>query len=188
MRTTSNQHDLLDPLTGFYEADGKSPPEMASVTGSDVPQPYRRLLVHDSDMTPTLEEYFRSSLALKLLRFECGPTVCRREVALMADDGERVAAFGAIRIHLGPLPEAARGAVCRGRQPLGAILRDHEVPHDSLPDAYFRVVADELLAGVLAARVGQILWGRRNELTSDRGERIARVIEVLPPRLTDDHG
>lgn len=179
----SSSREQLDPLAGFYEADGTAPPVMSMVSGSAVPQPYRRLLVHDCDMTPTLEEYFRSGLALELLHFECGEDECRREVLLRTTTADDVAAFGAIRISLSPLPEPAQRMVCEGRVPLGAILREFEVPHGSRPDAYFRVGADDLLCEKLGATMGQALWGRRNELTTDRGERIARVIEILPPGL-----
>ena len=45
--------NLLDPLDRFYLASGVPVPEAAKIEAECIPEPYRSLLVHDNDMTPT---------------------------------------------------------------------------------------------------------------------------------------
>ena len=45
----------LYPLDAFYAASGLPAPTFTMIDGGDMPQPYRKLLVHDDGMTPTLE-------------------------------------------------------------------------------------------------------------------------------------
>jgi hypothetical protein len=47
----------IDPLTFFYLRAGTPELKYESVVGEEMPEPYRSLLVHDDDMTPTLERY-----------------------------------------------------------------------------------------------------------------------------------
>ena len=43
--------NLFFPLNLFYEQLGLPLPVIEQVSGAEVPEPYRRLLVHDDDMT-----------------------------------------------------------------------------------------------------------------------------------------
>ena len=51
--------NLIYPLSEFYEQSGLSLPSVARVEGQDIPARYRSLLVHEHDMTPTLEDAYR---------------------------------------------------------------------------------------------------------------------------------
>ncbi len=187
MATTHRQDgELIYPLNVFYFERGMDVPYLEVIDAERVPEPYRRLLVHDRDMTPTLEAHWGSPLHLHRIRSEQSDGVCLREVLLLTGDG-RKAEFGAIRIRLEPLPAEARLMVLEGRVPLGSILHRCDVAHRSRPSAYFRVAADGLMSENLGVEVGCVLYGRRNELSTTEGELIAQVIEVLPPELSDDH-
>src|SRR5689334_20543234 len=58
---------LLYPLDEFYARAGLIVPKVARIQGEEVPEPYRQLLVHDFDMTPTLERYHRERLHLRVI-------------------------------------------------------------------------------------------------------------------------
>jgi len=45
------------PLDEFYARAGLPMPSLQELTGKEVPEPYRSLLVHENDMTPTLEQF-----------------------------------------------------------------------------------------------------------------------------------
>ena len=49
------------PLDAFYEQRGEHLPVIGRVEPSSMPEPYRSLLVHDNDMTPTLRKSGRTS-------------------------------------------------------------------------------------------------------------------------------
>src|SRR6266404_2816907 len=51
--------NLLYPLNEFYEQAGLPLPPAVQVAAREVPEPYRSLLVHEREMTPTLEVAYR---------------------------------------------------------------------------------------------------------------------------------
>ena len=55
------------PLSDFY-AHAKLPmPRIEMIPGDAVPEPYRSLLVHKNDMTPTLETFHNSRIHLDIV-------------------------------------------------------------------------------------------------------------------------
>lgn len=177
---------LLYPLDEFYRQDGRPLPPVERVRGDEVPEPYHHLLVHDRDMTPTLEAFHGGRIHLRLLgrRVEAG--ALWREVVLTLDRSERPVEFGAIVIYLDRFPPAAREAILEGHTPLGTILAQHRIAHDSAPRAFVRVRADGLISAALAAEEGATLYGRRNVLATPDGEILADILEILPPG-DEDH-
>ena len=58
--------NLLYPLNEFYEQSGLPLPPAVQVAAGDVPEPYRSLLIHTREMTPTLEAAYGRSIGLPL--------------------------------------------------------------------------------------------------------------------------
>src|SRR3954467_137358 len=100
----------LNALAEFYAAARVKAPKLLPVNGVDIPQPYRALLVHDGDMTPTLENFHRGSLHLQVLRTRCEGDKYSREVVLRVDGSEKPVEFGAIEIDLSIFTPDARRA------------------------------------------------------------------------------
>ena len=59
--------EAIFPLNEFYARAGKPLPAFEAIPGADLPEPYRKLLFHDRDMTPTLEDYHRSDIHIEVL-------------------------------------------------------------------------------------------------------------------------
>lgn len=172
---------LIYPLDEFYERSGLPLPAIDFVAGHDVPEPYRSLLVHARDMTPTLENAYGRNIQLHVLQRSVVDQVLSREVVLAPEGTEKPAAFGVIKIHLEDLPEPVRQQILDGKRPLGAVLRDEAIEHVSHPDQYIRVVADPLILRALHLSTPCVLYGRRNTLTGAGGRTLAQVVEILPP-------
>lgn len=172
---------LLYPLDAFYAALGREIPEVRAIPGEEMPEPYRGLLVHSRDMTPTLEAFHGERIHLRTLERREEPDCFCRLVVLTTDDTGRPVEFGAIAIHLEPFPPAAQELIRGCRCPLGTILADCEIPHASSPRAYIEVTPDTLMREVLAVPESGPLYGRRNVLSTPDGRVIADVLEILPP-------
>ena len=172
---------LIYPLNEFYEQLGLPLPVVMLVNGWDMPEPYRSLLVHNRDMTPTLERAHDQSIQLRVLRRALTGDLLTRQVVLVAEGGQVPVAFGAIKIHLEHFPDAARPLVLGGKQPLGAILRSQGIAHAGRPDVYLQVDADALIHDALGLAEPATLYGRRNALIDAGGRTLAQVIEILPP-------
>ena len=173
--------NLIYPLSEFYEQAGLSLPSVARVEGQDIPAPYRSLLVHEHDMTPTLEDAYRRSIQLRVLQYQRRDNVVSRQVALVVEGNEKPVAFGAIKIHLEHFPPRARRLVLERKQPLGTILRTQGVEHGSHPDAFVRVNSDAVINRALQLSGSYQLFGRRNVILDSEQRILAQVVEILPP-------
>jgi chorismate-pyruvate lyase len=177
---------MLHPLSDFYSDAGTALPDLEPIDGSQMPQPYRRLLVHAADMTPTLETFCGDRIHLKRLKVRRAGDELHREVALVTDRDEKPMEFGAIRIHLDRFSDEATAAILEGRIPLGTILHQYAIDHHSKPRAFFSLAADPLIASALGVAVGSRLYGRHNVLYNSAEQPLAEVVEILP--LLDTRG
>ncbi|MEM9281400.1 MAG: hypothetical protein AAGA96_06205 [Verrucomicrobiota bacterium] len=172
-------HRLL-PFHFFYERSGVELPDFTFLEGAEVPYPYRSLLVHENDMTPTLAAFHHSKLYLEVHEHESSEDIVMRLVTLHAAASDVPVEFGAIAIQLGGLPDAVKQEVREGSLPLGGLLGDHEVEHRGSPSAYFSVPADALIAQSLDQPAGELLYGRCNQLLDRDGMVFADIVEILP--------
>ena len=171
---------LLYPLCEFYADAGRPLPEAVQVAGEEVPEPYRQLLVHAHDMTPTLEGFHRERIHLRPLERRLAGDTMRRQVVLTLNGSLKPVEYGAIAIHCQHFPEAARILIVESRCPLGTILADYQIEHLSRPQAFFRVTADDFMHEALGLAGYPVLYGRRNVLLTPDGRVLADVLEILP--------
>ena len=172
---------LLFPLDAFYAQAGLALPLVHPIQGEEVPQPYQQLLVHDSDMTPTLEAFHGERIHLRMLARWLDGDSYSRQVVLTLNGSARPVEFGAIVIHLEHFPLAAREEVLEGRRPLGTILHDHRIAHQSRPLSFIRVTSDRIMNEALHLPEPRALYGRRNIIRGGDGNELANIIEILPP-------
>jgi chorismate-pyruvate lyase len=172
---------MTRPLDYFYARAGLVLPEFQVLTGAEVPQPFQRLLVHEHDMTPTLEEFYGDEIQLRVLgRRRRGREYWREVVLLLRGSGQAVE-FGANRVILDRFPEAARRAILEEGAPLGHIMRDHRVAHTCQPNAFLRMQTDSLMGSTLQLRGSAEVYGRHNRLYGMDGLMLSEVVEILRP-------
>ena len=168
------------PLDDFYANAGLTLPRIEVVPGESVPEPYRHLLVHDGDMTPTLERFYDATIHLEVMRREQRGKFYFREVVLLTDDLEERVEFGAIKIFLELFPKAARNDILAERLPLGNILAKYKIEHTSRPKGFLRIQSDQYINRGLGLTGRQVLYGRRNTLSTPEGRPLAEIVEILP--------
>ncbi len=168
-------------LDRFHDPTSLAGPALKELKGPQVPQPYRGLLVHSSDMTSTLASFYGETPHLRVLGRERRGDSYKREVVLSVTAGERPVEYGVIRICLDRLPPAARRLVLQEERPLGDILNKEAIAYLSWPQAFFRIKADARAGTALGLRRPRFLYGRRNVLLDGTRRLLAEVIEVLAP-------
>lgn len=169
------------PLDEFYAQAGLIMPPLQRIDGEAVPMPYKRLLVHQDDMTPTLEGFHQAGIHLQVLSSRHAGDEYFREVVLLLDGSNKPVEFGAIKINLDRFPARARQQILEEHLPLGHILQEYTIKHDSRPKAYFRVASDKLINRALKLSGAHILFGRRNTHFDPKGHSMAEIVEILPP-------
>jgi hypothetical protein len=138
----ASELDLLYPLSEFYEQSGLLLPHVLCLADQEVPDPYRRLLVHDRDMTPTLEAAYGRKMHLRVLSYTQQGNIFSRHIVLVPEGGADPVLFAAIKIYLDYFPAPAREMVIARVLPFGTILADQKIEHFSRPDAYLQIMAD----------------------------------------------
>ncbi len=166
------------PFSELYDLSGMDAPKLEFIPGQQIPLPQKDLLVHQWDMTSTLENFCRQRIHVKPLQILKKGTDYLRQVVLECDN-EHPVLFGAIRINLALLPEDIQDIILGNREPLGGILNKNNIPYASRPKAFFRVNSDSLMDEVLNIHSSSQLFGRVNQLITPNDEILVDVVEVL---------
>lgn len=174
---------LLHPLDVFYREAGRRLPWHEGVAPEAMPEPYRRLLVHNRDMTSTLELHHGGRIHLRVLSLGHDNQTLRREVVLCRDRDGAPVEFGATLAWLGEFDEPWRSEIVASRRPLGGILNASGKAYISRPSAFLRLRPDEYLRESLGLAGSPDLYGRQNTLRTMEGRVIASILEILPPEV-----
>ena len=167
------------PLEKFYNRAGMALPDIEIIAGQAMPQPYKSLLVHERDMTSTLERFHGALCHVRALQYSEEEEYARL-VVLELDGSRQPIEFGAIIIHLAAFSSHAQQLILARDHPLGTILHEEHIGFVSSPQAFFRVVSDELISEALQQKTGEVLFGRCNRLASPSGTALAEIVEILP--------
>ncbi len=172
---------LMWPLNLFYAYYKRDMPEITPLFDWHMPEPYKQLLVHECNMTPTLEAFYTSRIHIERLNVVPDKQECSREVVLHLDTDKRPVEYGASRIFLNNLPQEAVDQICEGHMPLGTILNQNNCEHTVELSGFFKVKPTSFFSNVFLSTHGTALYGRRNTLVAPDGKPIAEVCEILPP-------
>ncbi len=168
------------PLSEFYKRAQRPLPRLDVIEGHQMPEPFRSLLVHQGDMTPTLEQHYGSDIHLRVLHRERKGSIYVREVVLHLDRDGRAVEYGANRIDLDLFAPELKELILAERIPLGHLLHEYRVPHTSRPTAYLRLQTDSFMAQALGIEEGEVVYGRKNTLWSPSHQAISEIVELLP--------
>lgn len=170
---------VLFPLDAVYRRVGIEVPRVRLVKPHDIPFPYCTLLVHDNDMTLTLERHFGGPLVVRPLSTDLTRHWFTRRVLLSQSYSGKPVEMGAIRIDLHAFRPKTRKTILANRVPLGRLLRDDGVDFRSRPRAFFSLTPNTEMQGVFWMREPRTLYGRRTEIYVDEAK-IGDIVEILP--------
>jgi chorismate-pyruvate lyase len=171
----------LFPLDAFYMRERVALPRIETIPGELVPEPFRSLLVHDNDMTPTLEAHYASEIHIEVWGRARRGDAYFREVVLRLDRDQRPVEFGANKVNLALFEPEIRRLILDEYLPLGHILKMRRVPHQGHPLAYLRIASDSLMNRAFRLAGNHVLYGRRNTIRNPAGQALSEIVEILPP-------
>ncbi len=170
---------LLYPLDHAYRRAGVAVPAAVPVSPSEIPLPFRTLLVHERQMTPTLEAHW-GPLVLRVLWTAKEGTSYFRRVLLAHEHSGRPVEMGAIRIDLNAFAPAIRTRILRNNIPFGRLLRESGVEYVSRPQVFLSITPNSELMGVFWMREPRALFGRRTDVLINR-RKVGDIVEILAP-------
>jgi chorismate-pyruvate lyase len=179
---TSN--NFIYPLSEFYTHAKLPLPDIEQVPGDAVPEPFKSLLVHHNDMTPTLEAFHKSDIYLEIVSRERRGEFYFREVVLRLNSSDQPVEFGANKVYIGRFPDEARDLILQEQVPLGRILKDCGIKHRTEAKAFLRVTADELIGSKFDLKQSITLYGRKAVICDLQGRPLSEIVEILPPVLS----
>jgi chorismate-pyruvate lyase len=172
---------LLWPMNLLAANCGRSLPPFTPLLEQQIPEPFRTLLAHHHNMTPTLEDYYGDTIHIERLSVLPQGNERSREVALKLDTNEQVVEYGASRIFVHALPQPAVELVQAEKVPLGTILHRCDCQHTVELFGFFKIPSIPFFQTVFPGLNGSPLYGRRNALVARDGTPLAEVCEILPP-------
>jgi hypothetical protein len=178
-RRASSQNGILYPLDYVYSLTGIVPPKVKRTAPERLPQPYRRLLAHQNDMTLTLEQHFGGRVVIRALSTYTSGAWYFRRVLLVQEYSGRPVEMGAIRIRLDAFTARVRGQILGNVIPLGRILRDGGVDYESRPQCFLEVTPNSEMMGMFWMREPRTLYGRRTEMAVG-STKVGDIVEILP--------
>jgi len=116
--------------------DAAAQPAAAEIAAGELPQPYRRLLVHNHHMTVTVEDFHGGAVDVKVMACRRSGDEYARKILLALHESGKIVQFGLVRIDLGVCPEPVRRAIVEGKTPLGRILIEHDMLRRIEPTAF----------------------------------------------------
>jgi chorismate-pyruvate lyase len=168
-------------LANLYALFPASPlPEVQAIAGAEVPEPYRRLLVHTQHMTVTVEQFYGELVNVDVDSSTQVGSQYARKIYLRLQHSLAVVQFGIVAIYLDCLAPQVRAEILAGQTPLGRVLIQHNVMREVQSAGYFRVVLNQELAERMNVAPGTISYGRLGIITTD-GHPAIRVAEILTP-------
>jgi len=179
--TVITENELLYPLTLFWQSGGHALPAYEVLDGAAVPEPYRRLLVHNGDMTSRLEAFWSGEIVLEVLHREHTPDAYRREVVLHIEETDLPVEYGAIEIDLSAFDGELRRLILEQHLPLGGLLNRFKIRYRSEPKGFIKLGPDAVMQRVFRVPEAREFYGRCNVLLGDDDRALARIVEVLRP-------
>lgn len=155
-----NPQDELRALTELFP---EAEPLIASaehVPSALVPEPYKRMLVHDQHMTVTMEAQYGGSVDVRILERRTDGDIYSRKILLLLSGSDRVVQFGIVRFDLQYVTAAVRADILRAQAPLGRVLIEHNVLRHIDLGAVLKITAGPALARYLQMPLGGETYGR----------------------------
>jgi len=175
-----NPHDELQSLIDLFPDREPLLLDAEHVPSETLPQPYRRMLVHNQHMTVAMESYHGCPVAVRILDQRHDGDFYHRKIVLLKSGTETVVQFGLVRFDLSYVTQAVREEILGGQKPLGRVLIEHNVLRHIDLGAVLRIVAGPSLARTLHMPTGGITFGRLATIFCNRRPAVD-LLEITAP-------
>jgi hypothetical protein len=150
------------------------------VPAAEVPQPYRKLLVHEHHMTVTVEAHHGSLVAVRVLQHSLVGDIYARKILLALHSTGQIVQFGLVRVHLQYCSDKVRQGILARKTPLGRILIQNNVLRRIEPTAFWRVTPGPKMVEWFDLNRPEPTYGRLAMIHCDEQPAI-ELLEIVAP-------
>ena len=158
--------------------------QLAEISGDEMPEPYRELLVHSHHMTVTMEAFHQDTVTLKVCGENRVGDQYARVILLSLESTGQVVQFGIMRFDLSICNRDTRDEILDGTTPLGRILIQKNIMRRIVPETFLKIVAGESLATYFDCALSQEVYGRLAVIECN-GQPAVELLEVSASVDTD---
>jgi chorismate-pyruvate lyase len=151
-----------------------------SISGQQVPAPYRKLLDHHSHMTVAVESHYQSPVDVRIVQTTKDDTWYSREILLESRASGLVVQYGIVRLRYGLLAEPVWREIEGGLKPLGRVLIEHGVLRQVELVGLWKVECGPVLGSHFEVAAGAITYGRTARIFCD-AEPAIELLEIVRP-------
>ena len=155
-------------------------PRAEEIDGHSMPEPYKKLLVHEHHMTVTVEAHHGKPVYLRVLRRHREGSWYARKILLLPVGTLQVVQFGIMRINLDLLDRKVRLKILEENTPLGRVLIKHNVLRRIEPTAYLRVTPNAELMRHFSLELPVPTYGRLAYIHCDEKPAV-ELLEIVAP-------
>ncbi|MCA8998209.1 MAG: hypothetical protein KDA80_14520 [Planctomycetaceae bacterium] len=175
-----NAIEELNRLTSMFPGENPLIREAVHIPSSTTPEPYKRMLVHDSHMTVTMEQYHGSPVNVTVVdQKDIDDIYCREIILTRADNGKPVQ-FGIVRFNFEFVTPQVKEEILSGEIPLGRVLINHNVLRHIDLGAIIKVKVGPELARLLEMEDGAETYGRLATIFCN-GSPAVDLLEISAP-------
>lgn len=157
--------------------------EFDVVAADWIPEPYRRLLVHEHHMTVTVEAHHGSLVNVKVLECKRDGDSYARKILLALQSNGRVVQFGLVRIWLPYCSDEVRDEILAQKTPIGRILINHNVMRRIEPTEFLRVTPGPDMMQWFGLTTPETTYGRLALIHCD-GKPAVELLEIVAPEAS----
>lgn len=168
---------LFPPASYLREFDVVAPEWM--------PEPYRKLLVHEHHMTVTVEAHHGSLVDVRVLETKRDGDSYARKILLALQSTGKVVQFGLVRIWLNYCSAAVRAEILAEKTPLGRILINHNVMRRIEPTEFLRITPGPAMMQWFGLSQPEVTYGRLALIHCDDKPAVELLEIVAPERSLD---
>jgi hypothetical protein len=168
---------LRELSSGFVGSDALEL-DMAVVDPPEIPEPLRRLLVHEKHMTLALTSHYGAFLELAVKEMHYEGHLYSRKINLVIPREHKIIEYGLVRLDLRFVPEEVWREILQMRAPMGEILLRYNILQRVQPRWFLRFDPGNAVLRWYGARVDHPLYGRMGTIFCN-GEPAVEVLEIV---------
>ena len=122
-----------------FAAGGAGAPRCTEMLASELPPPFRDLLVHPTQMSEALEQHYGAAVELHVMHQRGREEDFGRKGFLTLECRDAVIGYGLIYVRLHYLPDEVAKRIRQGIHPVGKVLARHGIARRVEPSWYVRL-------------------------------------------------